>query len=103
MAWGRKVGMKRGRVLAKGLGLLRAGCGNVPVIWRSLRRPISPLAGEMPGRAEGGIDPASVFAASPPSVTYGDISPARGEIGERGGFTFRHAGPRSGIQQASVR
>ena len=49
---------------------------------RRLRRPISPLAGEMPDRAEGGMDPDSVFAVSPPSVTYGDISPARGEIGE---------------------
>jgi len=55
MAWGRKVGMKRARVLDKGLELLGVGCGNVPVIWRSLRRPISPLAGEMPDRAEGGL------------------------------------------------
>lgn len=47
-----------------------------------------------PDRAEGGIDPGSVFAASPPSVTYGDQGratglarpsdpAARGEIGRR--------------------
>src|SRR5690606_9563228 len=39
--------------------------------------PISPLEGEMPGRAEGG---ASRQPLSPPSVAFGDISPSRGEI-----------------------
>ncbi|MDN2583681.1 glycine--tRNA ligase subunit beta [Aquibium sp. ELW1220] len=38
---------------------------------------ISPLEGEMPGRAEGG---ASRGPSSPPSVASGDISPSRGEI-----------------------
>ena len=46
------------------------GCG--------LRRSISPLAGEMPDRAEGGIDPGSVLAVSPPSVTYGVSGRATG-------------------------
>ena len=40
-------------------------------------RAISPLEGEMPGRAEGG---ASRGPSSPPSVASGDISPSRGEI-----------------------
>ncbi|HZG30129.1 MAG TPA: precorrin-3B C(17)-methyltransferase [Ensifer sp.] len=45
--------------------------------------PISPLEGEMPGRAEGGklLAPAS---AVPPSVGFADISPSRGESGARG-------------------
>ncbi len=47
---------------------------------RSARRPISPLAGEMPGRAEGGI-PSNAGASMPPSVGSADISPSRGEIG----------------------
>jgi predicted N-acetyltransferase YhbS len=38
--------------------------------------PISPLEGEMPGRAEGG----ALAPSSPPSVAFGDISPSRGEI-----------------------
>lgn len=42
------------------------------------RRPISPLAGKMPDRAEGGNDPDSVFAVSPPSVNYGDQGRATG-------------------------
>jgi adenine-specific DNA-methyltransferase len=41
---------------------------------------ISPLEGEMPGRAEGG---ASRSASPPPSVASGDISPSRGEISQR--------------------
>ncbi|GLS28812.1 DNA helicase-2 / ATP-dependent DNA helicase PcrA [Mesorhizobium albiziae] len=41
-------------------------------------KPISPLEGEMPGRAEGG---ASRQPHSPPSVASGDISPSRGESG----------------------
>jgi len=44
---------------------------------RPLVRPISPLEGEMPGRAEGG---ASRTHTSPPSVASGDISPSRREI-----------------------
>ncbi|MBB3975311.1 DNA helicase-2/ATP-dependent DNA helicase PcrA [Rhizobium azooxidifex] len=47
---------------------------------RSGRRPISPLEGEMPGRAEGGI-PSDAGARTPPSVGSADISPSRGEIG----------------------
>ncbi len=46
-------------------------------------QPISLLVGEMPGRAEGGAaahSSAAEFAAPPPSVTFGDISPSRGEI-----------------------
>ena len=38
--------------------------------------PIAPLAGEMPGRAEGGK-----FQTPPPPVASGDISPAKGELG----------------------
>lgn len=57
--------MKRARILAKGLEVLGAGRGIVPIIWRSLRRPISPLAGEMPDRAEGGIDPGPVSGGHP--------------------------------------
>ncbi|MGN6549210.1 MAG: isoleucine--tRNA ligase [Pararhizobium sp.] len=52
--------------------------------------PISPLAGEMPGWAVGGEGGAANAdggagreAATPPSVTSGEISPARGEIGAR--------------------
>lgn len=48
-------------------------------------RLISPLEGEMSasqakGQTEGGNASPSKFAASPPSVTFGDISPSRGEI-----------------------
>ncbi|NML73200.1 UvrD-helicase domain-containing protein [Rhizobium sp. S-51] len=46
---------------------------------RSGRMPISPLEGEMPGRAEGGI-PSNAGASAPPSVGSADISPSRGEI-----------------------
>ncbi|MCO6178704.1 ATP-dependent helicase [Ciceribacter sp. RN22] len=46
---------------------------------RSARRPISPLEGEMPGRAEGGT-PSNAGARTPPSVGSADISPSRGEI-----------------------
>ena len=46
---------------------------------RSGRQPISPLEGEMPGRAEGGI-PSNAGASAPPSVGSADISPSRGEI-----------------------
>ncbi|CDZ57670.1 Hypothetical protein NGAL_HAMBI2566_22250 [Neorhizobium galegae bv. orientalis] len=47
--------------------------------------PISPLVGEMPGRAEGGVAAYSLATSSaapslPPSVTFGDISPTRREI-----------------------
>ncbi len=40
---------------------------------------ISPLEGEMPGRAEGCL---SRQPQSPPSVAFGDISPSRGEISQ---------------------
>ncbi len=46
---------------------------------RSGRKPVSPLEGEMPGRAEGGI-PSNAGASAPPSVGSADISPSRGEI-----------------------
>jgi DNA helicase-2/ATP-dependent DNA helicase PcrA len=46
---------------------------------RSGRKPISPLEGEMPGRAEGGM-PSNAGASAPPSVGSADISPSRGEI-----------------------
>ena len=57
-------------------------------------RPISPLEGEMPGRAEGGNVERNASrrdrplssdagATAPPSVASGDISPSRGEIGAK--------------------
>jgi P-type Cu+ transporter len=56
---------------------------NAVAVERSRRgMTISPLVGEMPGRAEGGRSAYSSgleSAAPPPSVTSGDISPARGE------------------------
>ncbi len=49
-------------------------------------RPISPLVGEMPGRAEGGDVELGVSGevggTAPPSVGSADISPTRGEIGQ---------------------
>ncbi len=45
--------------------------------------PLSPLEGEMPGRAEGGNPPTSA-PALPPSVGFADISPSRGESGAWG-------------------
>jgi hypothetical protein len=56
-----------------------------------LKLPISPLVGEMPGKAEGGAVPPTFqplklpdFLASPsalPPSVLPDISPAKGEIG----------------------
>ena len=46
---------------------------------RAAQRPISPLEGEMPFRAEGGEATPSSARSIPPSVTSGDISPSRGE------------------------
>ena len=43
--------------------------------------PISPLVGEMPGRAEGGVTECDVGGTAPPSAGFADISPAGGEIG----------------------
>ncbi len=48
--------------------------------------PISPLEGEMPGRAEGGMvrhprPSFALFRVAPPSVSFADISPSRGESG----------------------
>ena len=40
---------------------------------------ISPRAGEMPGRAEGGNVSPGMSLKVTPSVTYGDISPLVGE------------------------
>ena len=45
-----------------------------------VRLAISPLAGEMSDRTEGGVAANSVGEALPPSVACSDISPARGEI-----------------------
>ncbi|CDZ73638.1 Phage DNA Packaging Protein [Neorhizobium galegae bv. orientalis] len=80
-----------GMVLSSAIGQGNAGRGG---------SSISPLVGEMPGRAEGGAaahSSAVEFAAPPPSVTSGDISPTRGEIGQPQqpdtsliGFTLRH-------------
>jgi len=46
-------------------------------VWHRLA--ISPLEGEMPGRAEGGIAPRA--PAGHPPLSLRDISPSRGEIG----------------------
>ena len=56
-------------------------------------RPISPLVGEMPGRAEGGnvgrdfteTSRGDAGGTAPPSVGSADISPTRGEIGAKFG------------------
>jgi cobalt-precorrin 5A hydrolase/precorrin-3B C17-methyltransferase len=45
-------------------------------------RSLSPLGGEMPGRAEGGKSASA--PAVPPSVGFADISPSRGESGAWG-------------------
>ena len=45
-----------------------------------VRLAISPLAGEMSDRTEGGKAAPTEFAALPPSVACSDISPARVEI-----------------------
>ncbi|CDN50540.1 Hypothetical protein NGAL_HAMBI2427_27590 [Neorhizobium galegae bv. orientalis] len=61
------------------------------------RISISPLEGEMPGRAEGGSAAYSSLvesAAPPPSVISDDISPSRGEIG-----SLPHRSPIAGTAQ----
>ncbi|WP_299867165.1 DNA methyltransferase [uncultured Hoeflea sp.] len=47
---------------------------------------ISPLAGEMPDRAEGGVDPGSVFGASPPSVASRHLPRKGGDQGRAAGL-----------------
>jgi len=57
------------------------GARSPPLRWgpEDGARPVA--RANKPDRAEGGIDPGSVFAASPPSVTYGDIHRKGGDFG----------------------
>ncbi len=85
-----------GRGLTSDSGTV-CGVQSPPLRWgpQDGARPVA--RANKPDRAEGGIDPGLVLAASPPSVTYGDISPARGEIGES---WFAHAQSRHPSPQA---
>ena len=57
-------------------------------IWRNRSTgSISPLEGEMPGRAEGGVAAGAESGGYPP-LSLRDISPSRGEIRPRGDLPF---------------
>ena len=56
------------------------GVGKKARVNAKVRHAISPLAGEMSDRTEGGEAANTGGEVLPPSVTCGDISPARVEI-----------------------